>query len=286
MLSHSRKALRPTIKQKSNLHIDTIAARLFHIGGCSHYSQVYPYMLMLKICYSIDFSGYKEIFQEWVRLMSQEMDTIAIFITNINLILKYTYVSNYTAEFNSIIYTWIIFSREKDSWFCFCNKSLNISSATDPPVEILENLILTYLQQFIPPSYSISKYYHQPDISWFATKDEQFPAFNFKDELYLGFRPIFKSNLFPNLLDKSKDLIKRTANSLRSDTERFYNLLCMESNDDFECEELPYNSTVNLFAGPYKPYSNSPAAILQCNGANYRVELACKRAAGHYDVTY
>ena len=123
------------LQAKSQLSIDIIAARLFHICGSSRYLQESTYTTMPDICHIVDPTRAKGIFKEWTRLMLEEMDDTPKYISRLDAVydtyFEEIYKPTSVRNTDTLFSMWCLFHMEKDMWFGFRNKHQNIKVPTD-----------------------------------------------------------------------------------------------------------------------------------------------------------
>lgn len=127
-----RQAFQFLLQEKSKISVDSLAAKLYHVCGGSRYIQKYPYIMMADISHMVDPIRAKDLFQEWTRLLFEDVDTIPDFVEKkrdiLNILFKYFYTTEKVRPFNELIQTWFVYHYEKDIWFSFRNKRPSMSS--------------------------------------------------------------------------------------------------------------------------------------------------------------
>jgi hypothetical protein len=131
MPTNMKQGFQILLQQKSQLCVDTISGRLYHICGGTRYLQEYPYILMLHISHIIDPYRAKDIFQEWSRLLFEEAGEIPDFVYDLELVLnilfKYICIAEKVIHSSELIHNWFKYHCQKDVWFGYRNKRLCMS---------------------------------------------------------------------------------------------------------------------------------------------------------------
>src|SRR5258706_10693313 len=95
--------------------------------------------MTLNVAYIVDTTRSRPIFQEWSRLLLEEMDATSPLARTmrpvVDVMFRYVYTADKKRDFDAILAAWFLYHMEKDSWYSFRNRypSLRLNQVESSP---------------------------------------------------------------------------------------------------------------------------------------------------------
>ena len=120
MLAHMKEASQAIFKDRSQLNVDDVASRLFHLLGSCRFLQQDPYRMMMDICHVVNPETCREIFKEWTRLMIEHMDDKPQFMyllqSTVDVMFEYVYTASNVRDPADLISMWFLYHIENRAY--------------------------------------------------------------------------------------------------------------------------------------------------------------------------